>query len=150
MGAGAAGASEQRLPVRRHFDVFEMHMMIYALVEASTHDDALATGKTVFDRLVGADPRPHDGRWRPVGVAASELECRQPDRSDGFQRQDIDHYVVLGDGSEEWLIILCAQGDRAYPAPLDHRTFPVEKDPAPAVQELVTESNDLVEPEEDT
>mgnify|MGYP000554330765 FL=1 len=33
-----------------------MHMVIYALVEASTHDDALATGKSVFDRLVGADP----------------------------------------------------------------------------------------------
>jgi len=65
-----------------------------------------------------------------------------------FQRRDIDHYVVLGDGSEEWLIILCAQGDRAYPAPLDHRTLPVENDPASAVQELVTESNDLVEPEE--
>jgi hypothetical protein len=48
--------SEQRLPVRRRFKVFEMHMVIYALVEESTHDDALATGKTVFDRLVGADP----------------------------------------------------------------------------------------------
>ena len=67
-----------------------------------------------------------------------------------FQRRDIDHYVILGDGSEEWLIILCAQGDRAYPAPLDHRTLPVENDPASTVQELVTESNDLVEPEEDT
>ncbi|MFC6799562.1 hypothetical protein [Haladaptatus sp. DYSN1] len=33
-----------------------MHMVIYTLVEASTHNDALATGKTVFDRLVGADP----------------------------------------------------------------------------------------------
>ncbi|WP_254547386.1 hypothetical protein [Halomarina pelagica] len=33
-----------------------MHMLIYALVEASTHDNALAIGKTVFDRLVGADP----------------------------------------------------------------------------------------------
>jgi hypothetical protein len=43
MGAGAAGASEQRLPVRRRFEVFEMHMVIYALVEASAHDDALAT-----------------------------------------------------------------------------------------------------------
>jgi hypothetical protein len=42
--------------VRRCFEVFEMHMVIYALVEASTHDDALATGKSVFDRLVGADP----------------------------------------------------------------------------------------------
>jgi hypothetical protein len=56
MDAGAAGVSEQRLPVRWRFEVFEMHMVIYALVEASTHDDALATGKTVFDRLVGADP----------------------------------------------------------------------------------------------
>jgi len=33
-----------------------MHMVIYTLVEASTEDDALATGKTVFDRLVGAVP----------------------------------------------------------------------------------------------
>ncbi|EMA27513.1 hypothetical protein [Haloarcula japonica] len=33
-----------------------MHMVIYALVEESTHDDALASGKSVFDRLVGADP----------------------------------------------------------------------------------------------
>jgi len=66
-----------------------------------------------------------------------------------FQRRDIDHYVVLGEGSEEWLILLCAQGDRAYPAPLDHRTLPVEADPAPAVQELVGESNDLVEPDEE-
>jgi len=33
-----------------------MHMVIYTLIEASTRDDAVATGKTVFDRLVGADP----------------------------------------------------------------------------------------------
>ena len=33
-----------------------MHMVIYTLVEASTRDDALATGKTVFGRLVGAVP----------------------------------------------------------------------------------------------
>jgi hypothetical protein len=33
-----------------------MHMVIYALVDASSHDDALATGRTVFDRLVGTDP----------------------------------------------------------------------------------------------
>lgn len=33
-----------------------MHMVIYTLVEASTRDDALATGKSVFDQLVGADP----------------------------------------------------------------------------------------------
>nr|WP_240149937.1 DUF6166 domain-containing protein [Haloarcula sp. JP-Z28] len=67
-----------------------------------------------------------------------------------FQRRDIDHYVVLAEGSEEWLIILCAQGNRAYPAPLDHRTLPVENDPASAVQALAAESNDLIEPEEDT
>lgn len=33
-----------------------MHMVIYTLVEAPTRDDALATGKTVFGRLVGAVP----------------------------------------------------------------------------------------------
>ncbi|WP_135855129.1 hypothetical protein [Halorussus salinus] len=33
-----------------------MHTVIYSLVEASTRDEALATGKTVFDRLVGASP----------------------------------------------------------------------------------------------
>jgi len=33
-----------------------MHMVIYSLVEASTRDEALSTGKTVFDRLVGAAP----------------------------------------------------------------------------------------------
>ena len=61
------------------------------------------------------------------------------------------HYRLRA-GFKYWkrdrLIILCAQGDRAYPAPLDHRTLPVENDPASAVQELVAESNDLVEPEE--
>jgi hypothetical protein len=30
-----------------------MHKLIYALVEASTTDDALATGRAVFDRLTG-------------------------------------------------------------------------------------------------
>lgn len=33
-----------------------MHMVIYTLVEASTRDDALVTGKTMFDRLVVAVP----------------------------------------------------------------------------------------------
>jgi len=45
-----------RLPVRRRFEAFEMHMVIYALIEASTEDEALSTGKAVFERLVGADP----------------------------------------------------------------------------------------------
>jgi hypothetical protein len=42
--------------VRRRFKVFEMHMVIYALIEASTENEALSTGKTVFDRLVGTEP----------------------------------------------------------------------------------------------
>jgi len=33
-----------------------MHMVIYALIEASTENEALSTGKTVFDRLVGTEP----------------------------------------------------------------------------------------------
>jgi len=48
--------SERLLPVRRRFEAFEMHMVIYALIEASTEDEALSTGKAVFERLVGADP----------------------------------------------------------------------------------------------
>ncbi len=90
-----------------------------------------------------------DGGTPPSSLPANWSAVSRADRT-VFQRRDIDHYVVLAKGSEEWLIILCAQGDRAYPAPLDHRTLPVENDPAPAVQELVAESNDLVEPEKDT
>ncbi|POG54145.1 hypothetical protein [Haloferax marisrubri] len=33
-----------------------MHQIIYALVEASTTDEALAVGRSVFDRLVGTSP----------------------------------------------------------------------------------------------
>ena len=89
-----------------------------------------------------------DGGTPSSSLPANWSAVSRTDRT-VFQRRDIDHYVVLAEGSEEWLIILCAQGDRAYPAPLDHRTLPVENDPASAVQELVAESNDLVEPEED-
>nr|WP_281172089.1 DUF6166 domain-containing protein [Haloplanus natans] len=89
-----------------------------------------------------------DGGTPSSSLPANWSAVSRTDRT-VFQRRDIDHYVVLAEGSEEWLIILCAQGDRAYPAPLDHRTLPVENDPASAVQALVAESNDLVEPEED-
>ncbi|QKY18480.1 MULTISPECIES: DUF6166 domain-containing protein [Halobacteriales] len=89
-----------------------------------------------------------DGGVASTSLPANWSAVSRTDRT-VFQRQDIDHYVVLGDGSDEWLLLLCAQGDRAYPAPLDHRTLPVENDPASAVQALVAESNDLVEPEED-
>jgi len=89
-----------------------------------------------------------DGGTPPSSLPANWSAVSRTDRT-VFQRRDIDHYVVLAEGSEEWLIILCAQGDRAYPAPLDHRTLPVENDPASSVQALVAESNDLVKPEED-
>ncbi|WP_008524593.1 DUF6166 domain-containing protein [Halorhabdus tiamatea] len=89
-----------------------------------------------------------DGGMPPSSLPANWSAVSRTDRT-VFQRRDIDHYVVLAEGSEEWLIILCAQGDRAYPAPLGHRTLPVENDPVSAVQALVAESNDLVEPEED-
>ncbi|MHC3381815.1 hypothetical protein [Haloarcula sp. H-GB5] len=49
-----------------------MHMVIYSLVEASTEDDALATGKAVFDRLVGAVP--HAGAVFDYYVAFDEEE----------------------------------------------------------------------------
>lgn len=89
-----------------------------------------------------------DGGAPSASLPANWSAVSRSDRT-VFQHRDIDHYIVLGDGTEEWLILLCAQGDRAYPAPLDHRTLPVENDPAPAVQELVAESNDLVEPDEE-
>ncbi|GGN25940.1 hypothetical protein [Halarchaeum nitratireducens] len=34
-----------------------MHLVIYALVEASTEDEALDAGKSVFRQLVGAEPQ---------------------------------------------------------------------------------------------
>ncbi len=37
-------------------EVTDMHQVIYALVEASTEDAALACGRAAFDRLVGAGP----------------------------------------------------------------------------------------------
>ncbi|MDS0284349.1 DUF6166 domain-containing protein [Halomicroarcula sp. S3CR25-11] len=100
-----------------------------------------------------ADCNEHHALTPDGGIPSSSLPANWSvvNRTDRtvFQRRDIDHYVVLGEGSTEWLIVLCAQGDRAYPAPLDHRTLPVGTTPAPAVQELVTESNNLVEPEEE-
>ena len=90
-----------------------------------------------------------DGGTPPSSLPANWSAVSRTDRT-VFQRRDIDHYVVLAEGSEEWLIILCTQGNRAYPAPLDHLTLPVENDPASAVQPLVAESNDLVEPEQET
>jgi len=58
-----------------------MHMVIYALVEESTHDDALATGKTVFDRLVGADP--HAGAVFDYHVTFDEEDTSVAGQRDG-------------------------------------------------------------------
>ena len=66
-----------------------------------------------------------------------------------FQRADCDHYIVLGDGSDEWLVVLCSQGDRAYPAPLAHRTVAEETDVERVIRELAEESNDLIKPPEE-
>ncbi|QRV18041.1 hypothetical protein JMJ58_24260 (plasmid) [Haloterrigena salifodinae] len=63
-----------------------------------------------------------------------------------FQRADRDHYIVLGDGTDELVVVLCSQGDRAYPAPLAHRTVAEEADVEQVIQELAEESNDLIEP----
>ncbi|MCD2203828.1 hypothetical protein LPA46_10775 [Halobacterium sp. KA-6] len=63
-----------------------------------------------------------------------------------FQRADRDHYIVLGDGSDEWLVVLCSQGDRAYPALLAHRTVAEDADVERVIWELAGESNDLIEP----
>jgi len=53
------------------------------------------------------------------------------DTDSAWAKQLLADYVALGEGCDEWLIILCAQDDRAYPAPLDYRTLPIENDPVP-------------------
>lgn len=56
MTAGGTGDADSSRYLRRHAEVNPMHMVIYALVEASTQDEALSAGRAVFDRLVGAVP----------------------------------------------------------------------------------------------
>ncbi len=64
------------------------------------------------------------------------------------QRADRDHYIVLREGTDGWLVVLCSQGDRAYPAPLSHRIVAEEADLKQVIQEIAQESNDLIEPTE--
>jgi hypothetical protein len=40
----------------------------------------------------------------------------RPDRR-VFQCADRDHYLTFVEGVDEWLVVLCSQGDRASPAP---------------------------------
>ncbi|MDT3436070.1 hypothetical protein KZ498_14545 [Haloarcula sp. 1CSR25-25] len=61
-----------------------MHMVIYALVEASTEDEALAAGKAVFSQLVGADPHANAAFDR----SRRNSKCRIPLRTFKYQAGD--------------------------------------------------------------
>jgi len=106
-----------------------------------TSEEINAATATISDDVValpdGGQPSPTlPENWRII---------TRPDRC-VFQRADRDHYIVLGDGVDEWLVILCCQGDQAYPAPLAHRTVAVDGDVEQVIRELAEESNDLIEP----
>ncbi|WP_181692660.1 DUF6166 domain-containing protein [Natronomonas sp. LN261] len=88
-----------------------------------------------------------DGGLPAPSLPANWRTVSRPDRR-VFQRNDRDHYIVLGEGVDEWLIILCSQGDRAYPAPLASRTVTVDGDVEQAICDLASESNELLEPAE--
>ncbi|WP_394327266.1 DUF6166 domain-containing protein [Halobacterium jilantaiense] len=103
-------------------------------------DAAMAT---ITDDVVAL---PDGGRPSPT-LPENWRTVSRPDRR-VFQRADRDHYIVLGDGSDDWLVVLCSQGDRVYPAPLVHRTVAEEADVERVIRELAEESNDLIEPPE--
>jgi len=108
-----------------------------------TGEEIDAAMATIIDDVValpdGGGPSPTlPANWRTV---------TRPDRR-VFQRADRDHYIVLGEGTDGWLAVLCSQGDRAYPAPLASRTVSDDADVEQAIRALVDESNDLIEPPE--
>ncbi|GGK79349.1 hypothetical protein GCM10009067_34540 [Haloarcula sebkhae] len=108
-----------------------------------TGEEIDATMATITDDVValpdGGEPSPSlPENWRTV---------TRPDRR-VFQRADCDHYIVLGDGTDGWLAVLCSQGDRAYPAPLASRTVSDDGDVERAIRDLADESNGLIEPQE--
>ena len=108
-----------------------------------TGEEIDAAMATITDDVValpdGGGPSPTlPENWRTV---------TRPDRR-VFQRADRDHYIVLGEGTDGWLAVLCNQGDRAYPAPLASRTVSDDADVERAIRVLVDESNDLIEPPE--
>jgi hypothetical protein len=105
-----------------------------------TGEEIDATMTTITDDVValpdGGQPSPRlPENWRAVSRVDQWV----------FQRTDRDHYIVLGDGVDESLVVLCGQGDRAYPAPLASRTVTVD-DIEQAIRDLATVSNDLIEP----
>ncbi|QGX93419.1 hypothetical protein EI982_00830 (plasmid) [Haloplanus rallus] len=108
-----------------------------------TGEEIDAAMATITDDVValpdgGGPSPPLPENWRTV---------TRPDRR-VFQRADRDHYIVLGEGTDGWLAVLCSQGDRAYPAPLASRTVSDDADVKQAIRALVNESNDLIEPPE--
>ena len=106
-----------------------------------TGEEIDAAMATIIDEAV---PFPDGGRPSPT-LPENWRTVSRPDRR-VFQRADRDHYVVLGEGVDEWLIVLCSQRDRAYPAPLTSRTVPVDADVEQAIHDLAAESNNLIEP----
>ena len=106
-----------------------------------TGEEIDAAMVTITDKAV---PFPDGGGPSPMLPENWRMVSR-PDRR-VFQRADCDHYIVLGEGVDEWLIVLCSQGDRAYPAPLASRTVPVDADVEQAIHDLAAESNNLIEP----
>jgi hypothetical protein len=106
-----------------------------------TGEEIDAAMATIIDEAV---PFPDGGQPSPT-LPENWRTVSRPDRR-VFQRADCDHYVVLGEGVDEWLIVLCSQGDRAYPAPLASRTVPVDANVEQAIHDLAAESNNLIEP----
>jgi len=108
------------------------------------------TGEEIDAAMVtitdGAVALPGGGQPSPM-LPENWRTVTRPDRR-VFQRADRDHYIVLGEGTDEWLVVLCSQGDRAYPAPLAHRMVTEDADVEQVIRKLAEESNDLIEPRE--
>ena len=134
---------------REHYIAFRNHVISQLECDgpaACWHlsgEEIDAAMATITDDIVVLPDSSHPSptlpeNWRTVS---------RPDRR-VFQRADRDHYVVLGEGVDEWLIVLCSQGDRAYPAPLASQTVSDEADVERAIRDLADESNDLIAPPE--
>ena len=108
-----------------------------------TGEEIDAAMATITDDLVAL---PDGGQLSPT-LPDNWRTVTRPDRQ-VFHRVDRDHYIVLGEGTDGWLAVLCSQGDRAYPAPLASRTVSDDADVERAIRALVDESNDLIEPPE--
>jgi len=63
-----------------------------------------------------------------------------------YQRDDASIHIVAAPGTDAWQIVLAADADRAYAAPMAVETVPFDEDPVPAIEALAEKSNRLVEP----